>query len=68
MRRENSSNFLSYGYASPNDVAQSGFSLSDSDIPLLVHVDFTVDSDSGISPYRTTAKSVSPGFEQRCPS
>lgn len=68
MRRENSSNFLSYEYASLNDVAQGGFSLSDSDIPLLVHVVFTVDSDYGISPYCTTAKPVSPGFGQRCPS
>lgn len=68
MRRENSSNLLSDGYASPNDVAQGGFSLSDSDTPLLVHVDFTVDLDSGISPYCTAAKPVSPGFGQRCPS
>lgn len=46
---DNSSNLLSYECATPNDVAQGGFSLFDSDFPLLVCVDITVDSNSEIS-------------------
>lgn len=50
----NSFNLHSYEYATPNDVAQGGFSLFACGILLLVHVDFTVDSNS--------AKPVSPSW------
>lgn len=41
-------------------MAQGGFSLFDNDISLFVHADISLDANSGISSYGTSAKPVSP--------